>query len=86
MVCKTEEVENMDNTIKKVREALDLSQEQLATDVGISRQFLSRIETGKSNPTYPIAYRLSKRLCKPIEEIFFNNDGNHSLQINTQLL
>ncbi|MCM0648683.1 helix-turn-helix transcriptional regulator [Clostridium swellfunianum] len=74
----------MGNKIREIRESIGLSQEQLASETHISRVYLSKIETGKSKPSYLIAYRLSKRLGKPLEELFFNLDGNHGLQCVTE--
>ena len=70
----------MVNKVGEVRKCLGLSQEELARDAGISRVYLSKIETGRSTPTYPIVYRLSKRLRKPAEELFFSSNGNYDIK------
>jgi len=57
--------------VKEFREALDLPQQKLAKKVGVSRQAIYYLETGKSNPSLTVSLNISKILGKPIEEIFY---------------
>jgi putative transcriptional regulator len=48
----------------------NLTQEKLAQSVGVSRQAINAIETGKYDPSLPLAIKLGKLFGKPVEEIF----------------
>lgn len=61
---------NMLNQVKLYRVKLNLTQEALARAVGVSRQAINAIETGKFNPSLETAFRLSKLFGVAIEEIF----------------
>ena len=56
--------------MKSARAALDLSQQQLADLVGVSRQTINAIENDKYDPTLGLAMRLGRLLGTPVEEIF----------------
>ncbi|MBZ9609917.1 helix-turn-helix transcriptional regulator [Clostridium estertheticum] len=60
----------MKNRLKKFREALGLTQEQLGELIGVSRQAINSIETEKYEPSIWVAYDISKVFYKSIEEIF----------------
>ena len=49
---------------------MGLTQEQLGTLIGVSRQAINSIETEKYEPSIWLAYDISKVFCKPIEDIF----------------
>lgn len=59
------------NNIKSVRVAANLSQQQLADMVGVSRNTISSIETGQFNPTAKLALILCVALDKKFEELFY---------------
>ena len=59
------------NNLKAARSEKDLSQQQLADMVGVSRNTISSIETGQFNPTAKLALILSIALDKKFEELFF---------------
>ncbi len=59
------------NKLKISRAEKDLSQEQLAELVGVSRQTINAIETGKFCPTAKLALLLCIALDKKFEEIFY---------------
>ena len=46
------------------------SQEQLAHALGVSRQTVNAIETGRYDPSLPLAFRIARLLVCPIEAIF----------------
>lgn len=53
------------------RTALDLSQEELAQRVGVARQTISLIESGKYNPTLNLCIAICKTLGKTLDELFW---------------
>lgn len=59
------------NRLKVARAERNLSQEELANLVGVTRQTISSIETGQYCPSALLAFYLAKKLEKPIEELFF---------------
>ena len=59
------------NNIKSARLAANLSQQQLADMVGVSRNTISSIETGQFNPTAKLALILCVALDKKFEELFY---------------
>ena len=61
----------MRNDIKRLRKAAGLRQEDLARQIGVSRQTIIAIENDKYNPTLELAMKLAKQLGKNVEEIFF---------------
>ena len=56
--------------LKSARAALDMSQQELAEKVGVSRQTISSLETGRYNPSIFLAYKIAKCFAMTIEEIF----------------
>jgi len=56
--------------LKSARAALDLSQQDLADKVGVSRQTISAIEKGDYNPTINLCRAICKVLGKTLDEIF----------------
>jgi putative transcriptional regulator len=60
------------NRVKIARiERGDLSQEELAEIIGVSRQTISLIESGKYNPTIKLCLALSKVLNKKLDDLFW---------------
>ena len=62
----------MKNKIKAKRAEIEMSQEELARKVGISRTSLVNIEKGKQIPSVQTSKRISDALESSIEEVFFN--------------
>jgi len=60
----------MKNTIKVERAKLNLTQEELAKKVGVSRQAINAIETGKYVPSTTLAIKISRIFNIPVEDIF----------------
>jgi putative transcriptional regulator len=58
------------NRLKELREAKKLTQKETGTLVGVSRQAINAIETGKYDPSIWLAYDLSKLFGMTIEELF----------------
>lgn len=60
----------MKNRLKVERAERNWSQQDIAERLGVSRQTINAIETGKYDPSLPLAFRISRLLGKPIEAIF----------------
>jgi putative transcriptional regulator len=67
------ESEPMKNKLKVLRAMNDWSQADLADRLDVSRQAVNAIETGKHDPSLPLAFRISRLFDMPIEQIF--DDG-----------
>lgn len=52
------------------------SQAELGGRIGVSRQAVNAIETGKHDPSLPLAFRLARLFEMPIEEIFDDGGDN----------
>lgn len=61
----------MKNTVKIARVQMDLTQEQLAEQVGITRQTVSLIEKGKYNPTLKLCLSICDVVHKSLDELFW---------------
>ena len=57
--------------LKSARAALDMSQQQLADAVGVSRQTINAIEKGDYNPTIKLCLAICKTLNKTLDELFW---------------
>lgn len=60
----------MKNRLKILRAERDWSQAELAGRLDVSRQAVNAIETGKHDPSLPLAFRMSRLFDLPIEAIF----------------
>lgn len=60
----------MENRLKVLRAERNWSQGELADQLGVSRQTINAIETGKYDPSLPLAFKVSALFDLPIEEIF----------------
>ena len=58
--------------LKAARAAMDLSQQELADQVGVSRQTISAIEKGDYNPTINLCIAICKSLGQTLDELFWN--------------
>ena len=61
--------------LRTLREDRGWSQGKLAEEVGVSRQTINAIESGRFDPSLPLALRLARLLGRPVEEIFRLADG-----------
>ena len=57
--------------LKSARAALDMSQQQLADAVGVSRQTINAIEKGDYNPTIKLCLAIGKALDKTLDDLFW---------------
>ena len=60
----------MRNRIRVLRAEREWSQAEVADRLGIARQTINALETGKYAPSLPLAFKISKLFEKPVEEIF----------------
>ena len=60
----------MKNSIKQLRAERNWSQADLAEHLGVSRQSVNAIETGKFDPSLPLAFKLARLFSLSIERIF----------------
>ncbi|MBL9071289.1 MAG: helix-turn-helix transcriptional regulator [Sphingopyxis sp.] len=68
----------MENQLKVLRAMRNWSQAELADRLDVSRQAVNAIETGKYDPSLPLAFKLGRLFDMRIEEIFDDgfNGGN----------
>jgi putative transcriptional regulator len=64
------------NKIKLARIAMDLSQDELAKAVNVTRQTIGLIEAGNYNPTLKLCINISKALNKTLNDLFWENDND----------
>jgi putative transcriptional regulator len=58
------------NRLRVLRAELSWSQAELAAKLGVSRQTVNAIETGKYDPSLPLAFSMARTFKRRIEEIF----------------
>jgi putative transcriptional regulator len=64
----------MKNRLKVLRAERDWSQADLAIRLDVSRQSVNAIETGKYDPSLPLAFKIAQLFAMPIEAIFEGTD------------
>lgn len=60
----------MKNRLKILRAERDWSQADLADQLGVSRQTVTALETGKYDPSLPLAFKIARLFQLPIEKVF----------------
>ena len=65
----------MKNRLKVFRAERDWSQAELADALGVSRQTINAIETGKYDPSLPLAMQIARLAGQPVEALFFLDDA-----------
>jgi putative transcriptional regulator len=64
------------NRIEEIRRERNIRQEDFARALGVSRQTISSLETGRYNPSIFLAYKIAKYFGMTIEEVFlFEEEG-----------
>lgn len=63
----------MNNRLKVLRAERDWSQADLAERLGVSRQTVNALETGRYDPSLPLAFRIARLFERPIEAIFIDD-------------
>lgn len=66
----------MKNRLKVARAEADLTQEELAKRIGVSRQTINAVESGRYVPSTVLALKMAQVFGKPVEEIFFLEDDD----------
>ena len=66
----------MRNQMKSLRAARGWSQADLAGRLEVSRQSVNAIETGKYDPSLPLAFRIARLFELPIEAVFHDDPGD----------
>jgi putative transcriptional regulator len=64
----------MKNRLKVLRAERDWSQADLAERLEVSRQSVNAIETGKYDPSLPLAFKIARLFARPIEAIFVDGE------------
>ena len=62
----------MNNEVRELREAHGWSQSELAERLAVSRQTVNAIETGRYDPSLPLAFRIARLFELPVEAIFID--------------
>ena len=65
----------MNNRLRVLRAERAWSQAELGIRLGVSRQAVNAIETGKYDPSLPLAFRIARLFDAPIETIFEDTDS-----------
>jgi putative transcriptional regulator len=68
------------NRLKVLRAERDWSQAELGGRLGVSRQAVNAIETGKYDPSLPLAFKLARLFDRPIEQIFDDGESGENGQ------
>lgn len=61
----------MESRVRELRESRGWSQGELGDRLAVSRQTVNAIETGKYDPSLPLAFRIARLFDEPLERIFF---------------
>jgi putative transcriptional regulator len=71
----------MENSLRVLRAERGWSQADLATRLEVSRQSVNAIETGKYDPSLPLAFRIAELFELPIEDVFVSPSRRSSAAI-----
>jgi putative transcriptional regulator len=69
------------NRLRVLRAERGWSQAELGGRAGVSRQAVNAIETGKHDPSLPLALRLARLFGLAVEEIFLDESGGESWRV-----
>ena len=64
----------MKNNLKELRQKENISQDDLASILKVSRQTINSIETGKFDPSLKLVMKMTKHFNTPLEKIFIYED------------
>ncbi|QNP41971.1 helix-turn-helix transcriptional regulator [Lysobacter solisilvae (ex Woo and Kim 2020)] len=65
----------MNNRLRELREQQGWSQGELAERLEVSRQTINALETGKYDPSLPLAFRIARLFAQPIESVFLPDEA-----------
>jgi len=71
----------MKNNVKLYRTQQGMTQEGLADSLGVSRQTIIAIESGKYLPSLGLVFKIARQFKTPIEQVFIDNGGNDEEEI-----
>ncbi len=74
----------MKSTLRVLRAERDWSQAELAGRLNVSRQTVNAIETGRYDPSLPLAFKISRVFGKSIEDIFAPDGGNAKVSLSSE--
>ena len=60
----------MENRLEEIRKARGIKQEDLVTELGVSRQTISSLEKGRYNPSILLAFKIARHFDLSIEDVF----------------
>ena len=63
----------MENVVRSLRLARDLTQQDLGAALGVSRQTINAIEAGRYLPSLPLAFAIARHFGLPLEEVFHDD-------------
>ena len=66
----------MNNRLKVLRAERNWSQAELAERLGVSRQTVNALETGRYDPSLPLAFKIARVFEQPIESIFSDEEAS----------
>jgi len=66
----------MKNRIEEIRKERGIRQEEFAKALGVSRQTISSLETGRYNPSIFLAFKIARYFGMSIEEVFIYEEEN----------
>lgn len=67
----------MKNDVRALRLTAGISQAALARELGVSRQTVNSIETGRYDPSLPLAITIARHFQRTVEEVFHVDDEAH---------
>lgn len=76
---RTRRTVRLASRLRVARAECDVSQDELARSVGVSRQTISSIETGQYCPSALLAFRLAAALRVPVDRLFWIEEANDGL-------
>lgn len=66
----------MKNRLRELRAERGLSQGALADELDVSRQTVNALETGRYDPSLPLAFRIARLFSERIEDVFIDEETN----------
>lgn len=67
----------MENRLEELRRERSIKQEDLALELGVSRQTISSLEKGRYNPSILLAFKIARRFNLQIEDVFIYREDDH---------
>ena len=65
----------MRNNLRDLRKAKGWTQEDLALELGVSRQTINALEAGRYDPSLPLAFKIARLFGRTAEEIFDDSEA-----------